>query len=264
MNDRISRELAAAATRFDAAAHLPLLCAGVQVGWLRHADAERLAAWPDVFIRDSRGMRLCDDLATPATRTNELARVIEALHRHGAIRGWRNECYAVTTSFDAPALFHIERAAARFFGTTTYAAHANGWCGDAMWIARRSSTKPIDPGLLDNLVGGGMCAGVDPHATIVREAWEEAGIPPELAQKAARAGEFSVLRGVAEGVQAETVFVFDLELPDDFIPRSVDGEVAEFRRVALADVYGIADGRQMTLDASLVARHFLARRAKQR
>ena len=51
--------------------------------------------------------------------------MIEALHRHGAIRGWRNECYAVTTSFDAPALFHIERAAARFFGTTTYAALTN-------------------------------------------------------------------------------------------------------------------------------------------
>lgn len=264
MNDPIGLELERRAKRFDAAAHLPLLCAGVQIGWLRHADAERLAAWPDIFIRDSRGIRICDDLATPAMRTSELAHVIETLHREGAIRGWRDESYAVTTSFDAPPLFHIERAAARFFGTTTYAAHANGWCGKEMWIARRSSTKPIDPGMLDNLVGGGMCAGVDPHATIVREAWEEAGIPPELAQQAVRAGEFSVLRSVAEGVQAETVFVFDLELPDDFVPRSVDGEVAEFRRIAFAEVYAIADGRQMTLDASLVARHFLARRAKQR
>lgn len=260
MDDAIARELEEAATRFDPAAHRPLLCAGVQVGWLRTADAEKLAAWPECFSLTARGVCLNDGLTTPEARSAALARVIAALHESGAIRGWRNESYAVTTAFDAPALFHIERAAARFFGTTTYAAHANGWCGNEMWIARRAATKPIDPGLLDNLVGGGMCAGVDPHATIVREAWEEAGIPPELAQRALRAGEFGVLRSVAEGVQAETVFVFDLELPADFVPRSIDGEVAEFRRVPLAGVYALADGKKMTLDASLVARHFLARR----
>ncbi len=43
-----------------------------------------------------------------------------------------------------------------------------------MWIARRSPTKPIDPGMLDNLVGGGLAAGLTVAQTLVKEGWEEA------------------------------------------------------------------------------------------
>lgn len=253
--------LVRAATRFDPAAHVALLCEGRRVGWLRKAYAQRLAEWPAVFKRDACGVHVAAALDNPAARTHEIGRVVARLHEEGAVRGWRDELYAVTTAFDAPPLFHIERAAARFFGTMTYAAHANAYCGGEMWIARRAPTKPIDPGMLDNLVGGGMCAGVDPLATVVREAWEEAGIEEAVARKALAAGSFDVLCEVPEGVQAETVFVFDLELAKDFVPRNQDGEVAEFRRVAFEEVKRLADGRSMTLDASLVAWNFLERRA---
>ncbi len=259
--DLTRASLGRAAGRFDPAAHVALLCDDNRVGWLRKAYAQRLAEWPEIFKRDARGVRLAEALDDPATRTAEIGRVVAQLHAEGTIGGWRDELYAVTTAFDAPPLFHIERAAARFFGTMTYAAHANGYCGGEMWIARRAATKPIDPGMLDNLVGGGMCAGVDPLATIVREAWEEAGVAEAIARKALAAGSFDVLREVPEGVQAETIFVFDLELPHDFVPRNQDGEVAEFRRVAFEKVKQLADGRSMTLDASLVAWNFLERRA---
>ena len=56
---------------------------------------------------------------------------------------------------------------------------------DAMWIARRSPTKAIDPDLLDNLVGGGIAAGQSVPTTVVKEAWEEAGIPAD-ARRASR------------------------------------------------------------------------------
>ncbi len=261
-DDRIALDLSRAARHFDPAAHVPLLCGGARVGWLRKAHAQRLAQWPGLFKRDARGVRISEHLTEPAARTAEIAHVIECLHAEGTIAGWRNESYAVATAFDAPPLFHIERAAARFFGTTTYAAHANGICGSEMWLARRAHTKPIDPGLLDNLVGGGMCAGVEPLATIVREAWEEAGVAEALARNAVQAATLEILREVPEGVQAETLFAFDLELPREFVPQNQDGEVVEFRRVALQDVRELADGRRMTLDASLVARNFLARRAR--
>src|SRR5918992_1459821 len=70
----------------------------------------------------------------------------------------------------------LERAAARPFGLTTYAVHLNGISFDEnnMWIARRSAAKPIDPGMLDNLVGGGISAGSSLEETLVKEAWEEA------------------------------------------------------------------------------------------
>lgn len=256
---QVALTLARAARHFDPAAHVPLTCEGTQVGWLRRAHAQRLAAWPELFRRDGRGVHVAD--LGQSERTARIADVVARLHAEGTIAGWRNELYAVTNAFDAAPLFHIERAAARFFGTMTYAAHANGYCGSEMWIARRAATKPIDPGVLDNLVGGGMCAGVEPLATIVREAWEEAGVEEALASKAVASGSIDVLREVPEGVQAEMIFVFDLELPHDFIPRNQDGEVAEFRRVAFNEVEVLADGRAMTLDASLVARNFLARRA---
>ena len=194
-------QLIRAAQRFDPAAHVPLICDGARVGWLRKAHAQRLMAWPEIFKRDANGVRIAESLAGAQARTAAVDDVVHALHEKGEITGWRNERYAVVTAFDAPPLFDIERAAARYFGTTTYAAHANGYCGSGanceMWLARRAATKPIDPGMLDNLVGGGMSAGVAPLQTIVREAWEEAGIPEALARNAAAAGSIERVAGSA-------------------------------------------------------------------
>ena len=261
--DAMSRRLRAAQD-FDPAAHVPLLCEGQRIGWLRASFAQRLLAWPEIFKRDAGGVHVAEPLANAEDRTNAVADVVRALHREGVITGWRNERYAVVTAFDATPLFHIERAAARFFGTTTYAAHANGYCGTGgdceMWLARRSATKPIDPGMLDNLVGGGMSAGIPPLQTIIREAWEEAGIPEALACKAVAAGTLRLLRKVPEGVQSEVIFAYDLELPREFQPHNEDGEVAGFRRVPMAEVVDMlhADA-DITLDASLVMVKFLVR-----
>jgi 8-oxo-dGTP pyrophosphatase MutT (NUDIX family) len=253
-----------AAHAFDPALHQAFICEGVRVGWLTSAHAQRLIEWPGVFKRDARGVHLVESLSTPAERTSVVGEVIDVLHREGTITGWRNERYAVVTAFDAPPLFHIERAAARFLGTTAYAAHANGFCGRGtareMWLARRAASKSIDPGLLDNLVGGGMCAGVPPLETLVREAWEEAGVPAALARTAAAIGTLDLLREVPEGVQSEVIFVFNLELPRDFEPYNQDGEVAEFQRVPMAEVQRML-GRcsEITLDARLVITRFLER-----
>ena len=243
------------------------MCAGTRVGWLRKSHAQRLMAWPDIFRRDAQGVRIDGTLDTPAARSAAVGEVIDALHREGSITGWRDERYAVVTSFDALPLFHIERAAARYLGATTYAAHVNGYCGDGvaceMWLARRAATKPVDPGMLDNLVGGGMSAGTPPMHTIVKEAKEEAGIPEEIARNAVAAGTIEILREVPEGVQAETIFVHELELPRDFQPRNEDGEVAEFQRLPIARVIEIIESGAdlITLDASLVALAYIIRSA---
>ena len=265
MDERVIRDLLRAARRFDAGAHVPLLCEGTRVGWLRKAHAQRLTAWPEIFRRDAGGVRIAEALASAGARSAAVDGVIRALHEEGAITGWRDERYAVVTAFDAPPLFHIERAAARFLGTTTYAAHANGYCGRGadceMWLARRAATKPIDPGMLDNLVGGGMSAGIAPLQTIIREAWEEAGVPDALARNALPAGTIRLLREVPQGVQSEVIFAYELELPREFQPHNEDGEVAEFRRVPVSEIIGMLRGEaDITLDASLVMLSFLERR----
>ena len=131
---------------------------------------------------------LAPGLDDAARATAALDRVARALAAEGRLTAWRDERYAVVPSFGAPPLFLLERAAARYFGVHTYAVHVNGLVRRdedvGTWIARRSPTKAIDPGLLDNLVGGGIAAGQEIATTVVKEAWEEAGIAESLARQA--------------------------------------------------------------------------------
>src|SRR5437867_2356931 len=172
--DRLGRALAA-----PAGAHQPLVVAGHVVGWLTPERAQRLARWPQLFRRSERGLELAPSLDSPEARAEALVAVARTLAAEGALTAWRDERYAVAASPGEKPLFELERAAARYFGIHTFAAHANGLTGDEdrwrMWLARRSPAKAIDPGLLDNLVGGGIAAGADAAATLVKEAWEEAG-----------------------------------------------------------------------------------------
>jgi 8-oxo-dGTP pyrophosphatase MutT (NUDIX family) len=233
------------ADAFDAARHLPLVWAGQRIGWVRPQLAARLAAWPQVFSVSQKQIEL--------RAVEGFSLVVEQLAREGFVPGWRNERYRIAD------LFEIERAAARPFGFATQAVHVNGVVpGRGMWLARRSPSKPIDPGMLDNLVGGGMTAGLTREQVLVKEAWEEAGIPEALARRATGAGTLQVLREVPEGVQSEVVHIYDLELPVDFAPRNQDGEVAEFLLLPLQAI----PEQGLTFEARLVARDYVERAAR--
>ena len=234
--------------RFRADLHVPLVAGRTRIGWLRAELAARLAGWPKVFEASAEAVRLLDHGA--------LDPVVQQLAHEGFIPGWRNERYRIAGLFD------VERAAARPFGLATQAVHVNATVGENMWLARRSFSKATDPGMLDNLVGGGIGAKLSVHDTLVKEAWEEAGIPAELAQRATAAGSVELLREVEEGVQSERIHVYELELPSDFAPANQDGEVAEFRLVPLAEARRlIEETDELTVDAALVALEYFNRRS---
>jgi 8-oxo-dGTP pyrophosphatase MutT (NUDIX family) len=134
---------------------------------------------------------------------------------------------------------------------------------DALWFARRSPTKAIDPGLLDNLVGGGIADGQSIASTLAKEAWEEAGIDVALARQARPAGAVRLCREQPDGLQRETIFVHDLWLPEGFVPAGQDGEVVAHRLVTLpeaAELIANASGPDVvTADASLVVLDCLLR-----
>ena len=254
----------AARSPFDAAAHVRLMVEGMQVGWLPRRHAAILAAFDGVLGRsDGQGdVTLLPGCATAAERNVALAALARALADAGHVRGWRNELFAVTPALDAEPFALIERAAARFLGLLTFASHMNGIVAGqrALWIARRSPHKAIDPGMWDNLVAGGMPAGSDPLETLVRECDEESGIPPELASQVEAHGVIDVLREIPEGVQWERVYVYDLLLPADFVPHNRDGEVAEHRHIDPEALLAIMADRAMTVDATLVTLDALRRR----
>lgn len=192
-----------------------------------------------------------------------LAEVARGLARDGAIRGWRDETYAIRTQDGGSVAFHIERAARRFFGLTSSSAHLNGYRGSGakleIAIARRAATKPIDPGMLDNLVAGGVRSGQDPWQTLLRESAEEAGVPPTLGAMARPAGVLRICREVPEGLDSEILYVYDLTLPEDFKPRNTDGEVSEFLSLAPAALLERIARWELTVDAGLVAADFMLR-----
>jgi 8-oxo-dGTP pyrophosphatase MutT (NUDIX family) len=246
---------------------LPLLVDGFAAGWVDRARAERLAGFGSVFALDGRALTFVRALDQPAARTEALAQVAQALAAEGALSAWRDERYAAARRFAGPPAFLLERAAARYFGIRTFAAHVNGLVrgadGTTMWVARRAPTKAIDPGQLDNLVGGGIAAGTSVAATVVREAREEAGIPPALAARALPCAALHVCRAQPDGLQRETIFAHDLWLPAEFVPAGEDGEAVEHRRVdlaAAARLIGLRDGADLvTADASLVVLDALIR-----
>ena len=245
------------ARRFEPCVHRPFFMASMQVGWIREGDVDLLTRWPDVFEIDSARVTLAARFdANADSRSAALGAVIGALAGQGRIPGWRDETYAIRNAFDAAPLAYIERAASRFFGTMTYAVHLNGVVKYAdrapqLWIARRSETKATDPGMLDNVVAGGIGWGLSIEETIVKECWEEAGIEARLAKRAERGRTVHVLQSLPEGTQAEQIFIYDLPLPEDFAPRNQDGEVGEHRLARIDEVARWIEQGEMTVDASL-------------
>ncbi|HEY2970588.1 MAG TPA: DUF4743 domain-containing protein [Casimicrobiaceae bacterium] len=256
--DRLGRALAVPALAYE-----PFVVASQVVGWVTPERAQRLARWPAVFQRSKCGIELAPKLDAPQARTEAIAAVARTLAAEGALSAWRDERYAVAATPGEKALFELERAAARYFGVHTFAAHANGLVRDEdrwrMWLARRSPVKAIDPGLLDNLVGGGIAAGSDAAATLVKEAWEEAGIAETLSRRAQCAGSVDICRATSDGLQRETIYVHDLWLPADFEPANQDGEAIEHRLSAPEDVLAVLATDDITADASLVIVDFLIR-----
>jgi isopentenyldiphosphate isomerase len=254
-----------AARRFDARAHQPFWINAQQVGWIRASDVPLLTRWPDVFDIDGAGVTLSARFNTVDLRSAALGAVIGALAADDRIPGWRDETYAIRNAFDAPPLAYIERAASRFFGTMTYAVHLNGVVeyddrAPQLWIARRSDTKATDPGMLDNVVAGGIGWGFGIEATIIKECWEEAGIPEEIAARAVAGRTAHVLQSIPEGTQAEQIFIYDLALPVDFAPRNQDGEVGEHRLARIDEVARWIEEGATTVDASLATLDCLLRR----
>jgi 8-oxo-dGTP pyrophosphatase MutT (NUDIX family) len=154
----------------------------------------------------------------------------------------------------------IERAAARYFGIVTHAAHVNGLVAHhgelGMWLARRSATKAIDPGQLDTLVGGGVRAGTTVAETVRREAWEEAGITSSVAARAQPVGVLRICRAQPDGLQREIIHAHDLRLPGDYTPSGHDGEVVAHRLVTATEAATVITNESgddlVTADASLV------------
>ena len=177
---------------------------------------------------------------------------------------WRGEPYAVTSAFGAPALFVMERAAVPLFGVRAYGVHMNGYVrknGSVfMWIGRRARNKPTYPGLLDNMVAGGLPHGMTALACVVKECAEEAGIAEDWARRAVPVGAITYCAETQEGLRPDVQFCYDLELPAGFTPVCRDGEIEAFALLPIGEVAAIVrDSERFKFNCNLVVIDFLVR-----
>jgi 8-oxo-dGTP pyrophosphatase MutT (NUDIX family) len=207
--------------------------AGRCYGRVRPAFAARLAAFGDVFVVDGDAVALAPRLTSFDDRSAAVDEVLHALVADGVVPGWRGEMYPVCARFADPPVMQIERAAIPLFGVRSWGVHINGAVrrGGAvthMWIARRARDKPTYPGMLDNFVAGGQPIGLGLMENVIKECGEEAGVPPEIAARAVPVGAISYRHEMPDGFKPDVQFVWDLELPSDFTPHPVDGEIEAF------------------------------------
>lgn len=225
--------------------YVPLSISGGQrVGWVRRDRVRKLLSYRDVFTRDGGdGLVLLDGISSVPGRTARLSTVLEALRDAGEIGGWRDELYAASPAFGREVLFHLERAACPYLGIRAWGFHLDGYVrkrdGIHLWIAKRSATKQTYPGMLDNMVAGGHPAGLSLAENLIKECAEEAGIPADLAAKAIPVGAVSYLHELDEGLKPDEMFIYELELPEDFQPVPADGEVESFTLMPAKEVMDI-------------------------
>ena len=209
---------------------LPFRIGAEQVGWMTPGFAQALAGESQVEA-NSACVVLADAAALPG--------IARRMSDRGFYR-WRREDFDVRATAGGPVLGRIDRGAIPAFGIQATGVHLNGLVRQAdglhVWVARRARDKALDPGKLDHIVAGGVPAGLTPAETLVKEAAEEAAIPPDLAARAREVGVLSYAMERPEGLRRDHVHCYDLDLPADFVPRPADGEVEGFELWPLARV----------------------------
>jgi hypothetical protein len=129
-------------------------------------------------------------------------------------------------------MFRLDRGAVPFFGTRAYGVHLNGYRREGstldLWVGRRAPDKRVAPDKLDNLVAGGIGNGHGLQETLLKEGEEEASLPQSLTSRAVPAGVISYRMENELGIRDDVLFVFDLEMPADFVPKNQDGEIVHF------------------------------------
>jgi 8-oxo-dGTP pyrophosphatase MutT (NUDIX family) len=220
----LMRHLSACNNTPSAGHLLPLAIGAVRVGFVAPELAEPLRACG--FEGNGGG------LALPRTGAEDaLAAAARVLLAQGRLR-LRGEAFDVRAGLEGPVLARLDRGAIPAFGVIGHGVHVNGLVRRAdglhVWVGVRARDKAVAPGQLDNLVGGGIPAGLDARATLLKEAEEEASIPEALAREARPAGRVTYVLTLPEGLRRDVLHVFDLELPEDFVPRPNDDEVERF------------------------------------
>jgi 8-oxo-dGTP pyrophosphatase MutT (NUDIX family) len=224
---------------YNAARCLPLLAGNERIGLLRRDNAELLRRFPRTFAVEGDKVRLLVRGGVD-TISKAVDAVVDTLVAENRVPKWRNETFDVAPRWGMPTIFRLDRGAVPFFGTRAYGVHLNGYRREEdalhLWVGRRAPDKRVAPDKLDNLVAGGIGNGHGVEETLFKEAEEEASIPTGLSKRAVPVGAVSYRMETELGIRDDVLFVYDLEMPADFVPDNRDGEIVRFELTPASEV----------------------------
>jgi len=250
--------------RHELADFIPLTFGQHKLGYLRKPFARTIAAWDDLFRVTATKVELIARGDAIDERSRPWNQMLQELVTQGVLEYLTGEPYPVTPAGRDQTLFVIDRAAAPLFGVRAFGQHINGFVraadGLQLWVGKRSADRRNFPGKLDHLVAGGLPYAVSLEANLVKECWEEAGIPADLARRAVPTGVVTYVAESSRGLKPDTLFCYDLELPAGFKPHCTDGEVEAFELWPLEQVMKVLQiGPSFKLNCNLVIIDFLIR-----
>lgn len=241
---------------------MPWRVDGIVGGHVHESRVDWLLRDSRCFLPDGDGLRL--DADSYEARSAALRRTVDQLVASGQLPPLRGELYPVYRSLADEPLLYLDRTAVTWFGVRPFGVHLNGFVqrddGLHLWIAQRSRGKHTFPGMLDNMVAGGQPLGLSLRQNLIKECWEEAGMPQELAQAATAASTVTYVAQQDRGLKPDTLYCFDLEVPEDFLPRPQDGEVERFTLMPLSYVLEVVrDSERFKPNCNLVVIDFALR-----
>lgn len=213
---------------------------GRVIAWPAPAAIAEIASLSGAFQEISSGWEFSRECVSVAERSAALGEIADRLRAKGKLRPPRGEDYAVVAEWgDAPVAV-LDRSAAVALGIRCFGVHLNGYVRRAdglhLWVSRRAKDKEVAPGKLDNIVAGGQPAGLSLRENLAKECGEEASLSPEFAARAVPVGLVRYCFATERGLKPDTLFCYDLEVPDDVIPTPNDDESEGFELWPVARV----------------------------
>ncbi|MEQ1683616.1 MAG: NUDIX domain-containing protein [Burkholderiaceae bacterium] len=249
--------LARQQARADAAPEAPrerlwLEAAEAHVGSIEAALGQRLVAAGLPVQRSSEGWRVTG--AADAA----LAQIARWMNANDVGGRWRDELLAVTDA-NGHGVSHIERAAIRPLGITSFAVHLVAHAEEGgTWVQQRALDKATDPSLWDTAMGGLVAGGETVTQALERETWEEAGLRLAQLRELNPLGRITIRRPVdAHGYMVEHIDVFEATVRRGVVPENQDGEVQRFERVERVPLRERLMQGMFTLEASLILGRWL-------
>lgn len=253
---------------------VPWWIEGVQAGWVGPQTAAFLRDYGQTLLATDgtkiksgakSGFVLDPALHNVSLRDAALDLLADAMIAAGIMTRRHGELFGIRPFWEQAPLGRLDRRMAPLLGVRSYGIHVNGWCrrqdGLYMWIARRAMDRDVYPGMLDNMVAGGLPDGLSVTDNLLKEAHEEAGLSPAQAMTAKAVGSIQYCQQQdANRLKPDTLFMYDLEMTDGMVPVNADGEVAEFMLMPVADVAALAaQGGVFKPNCALVILDFLIR-----